>query len=232
MITREEEFEFQALWNAKNYRAAIEKEFVPYLRGEVLEAGSGIGQFSNNILRCPNVKNLICVEPNEEFIKRHKVNNNVEQHVHGIAQSLLGSTHVDAIVSVNVLEHIQDDQNELNTYLQLLSKKQGHLCLLVPARPEIYAQIDRRFGHFRRYTKPELQDKISKAGFIVEKIFYYNFIGYFAWWFVFCFLKSYSFNPGSVRLFDRFIFPPVNWIERFVFRPPFGQSIVLIARSQ
>jgi SAM-dependent methyltransferase len=232
MITQEEEFEFQALWNAKNYRAAIEKEFAPYLRGAVLEVGSGIGQFSKNILGCSKVKNLICLEPNEEFIERHKVNNSAEKHIHGIAQSLLGSTHVDAIVSVNVLEHIQDDQNELNTYQKLLSKKQGHLCLLAPARPEIYSRIDHRFGHYRRYTKHELCDKISKSGLIVEKVFYYNFIGYFAWWFVFCLLKSSGFNPSSVCLFDRFIFPPVNWIERCVFRPPFGQSIVLIARSQ
>ena len=59
----------------------------------------------------------------------------------------------NAILSINVLEHIESDADELATYFRLLKPARGALCLFVPARPDIYAPIDKDFGHFRRYTR-------------------------------------------------------------------------------
>jgi len=52
----------------------------------------------------------------------------------------------------------------------------------VPARPEIYAPIDRDFGTSAVTPKPELRAKLERAGFEVVRLRYYNFVGYFAWW--------------------------------------------------
>jgi hypothetical protein len=101
----------------------------------------------------------------------------------------------------------------------------------VPARPEIYAPIDRDFGHFRRYTFGELQEKLSRAGFKITRMHYFNSVGYFAWWLNFCVLKKRSFEPSKVRLYDRCIFPAVHWLESRVMRPPLGQSLLIIARA-
>ena len=48
------------------------------------------------------------------------------------------------------------------------------------ARPEIYSEIDKDFGHFRRYTRHELRQKLERAGFQVLRLRYYNIAGYFA----------------------------------------------------
>ena len=105
------------------------------------------------------------------------------------------------------------------------------LCLFVPARPEIYAPIDKDFGHFRRYTRPELKGKLFRAGFQVERLWYFNFVGYFAWWFNFRLLKKREFEREKLRLHDRAIFPVVHWLESKVLRPPFGQSLLAVARA-
>jgi len=106
------------------------------------------------------------------------------------------------------------------------------LCLFVPARPEIYAPIDGDFGHFRRYAKPELREKLISAGFEILNLRYYNFVGYFAWWLGFCLLKKRGLGPTSVRFFDRFIFPAVYGLETKICAPPFGQSLLAMARAQ
>ena len=47
----------------------------------------------------------------------------------------------------------------------------------------------------------------------------------------FVLLKQREFKVGSVRLFDRAIFPVVHAWERNVLRPPFGQSLMAVARA-
>jgi len=42
----------------------------------------------------------------------------------------------EAIVSVNVLEHCRKDKGKSHRYRHLLTKRNGALCLFVPARSE------------------------------------------------------------------------------------------------
>ncbi|WP_419947528.1 methyltransferase domain-containing protein [Candidatus Palauibacter sp.] len=59
---------------------------------------------------------------------------------------------VDSVVSVNVLEHVEDDEEELALMRSLL-RPGGHLCLWVPALSALYAPYDRALGHHRRYQR-------------------------------------------------------------------------------
>jgi hypothetical protein len=225
------DFEFSALDHAANYRSALVQTFRPYLRGNVVEVGAGIGQFSGELLKVPEISRLLAVEPDERFFPR------LQQKL-GSARCLKGTAnHVpqtgwDCIVSVNVLEHIEDDAAELVTYRKLLAETVGSLCLFVPARPEIYAPLDRDFGHFRRYRRKELGGLLQRAGFQVEYLYYFNFAGYFAWWTSFKLLGQRGFKTSAVRLYDRWIFPSIFWAETHLARPPLGQSLVAIARPR
>jgi hypothetical protein len=78
-------------------------------------------------------------------------------------------------ISGELPEHTEEDEAELKRYSQLLRARRGALCLFVPARPEIYAPIDKDFGHFRRYTYSELRQKLQRAGFTIEHQHYFNF---------------------------------------------------------
>jgi SAM-dependent methyltransferase len=227
-----EDFEFAALRQANNYRQAVFNEFVSALAGNVLETGCGIGQMTELLRRHPRISHLLCVEPNPEFCSEHRRKFPEIDLLPGTIDSLPAGSAWDAIVSVNVLEHIEEDERELQRYCELLKERCGRLCLIVPARPEIYAPIDRRFGHFRRYTKRSLREKLTAAGFRLEKLAYFNLLGYFAWWTSFRLLKQQRFDPRQVRLFDLMVFPVMNWCETTLFRPPIGQSLVAVALAQ
>jgi SAM-dependent methyltransferase len=223
------DFEFAALGEARNYRAALMRDFEPYLRGNVLEVGAGIGQITSELLRMPKIERLLSIEPDAGFCARLRAQFPQHSLHQGTAGDLQPGTSWNAILSVNVLEHIDKDAEELAAYHRLLQPMQGALCLFVPARPEIYAPIDKDFGHFRRYTRRELRRKLEEAGFHLAQFRYYNFVGYFAWWMSFCLLKKRSFDVAAVRLFDRAIFPLVHGFESRICPPPIGQSLLAVA---
>jgi len=222
-------FEFDSLRNAHRYRAAVLNEFAPYLHGRVLEVGAGIGQFTAMLIGRPGINELVAVEPNPDFCRvLRETCPGVAVHV-GTARTLPPGPTWDAIVSINVLEHIPDDEAELKTYASILRAGRGRLCLFVPAGREIYAPIDRDFGHYRRYGRAELREKLARAGFAIDSLHYFNGIGYLLWWLNFCVLRRRRFGVLSVRCFDRLVLPVVHAIETRITRPPVGQSLVAIA---
>ena len=226
------DFEFAALEQAENYRNALLRLFAQHLHGRVLEVGAGIGQLTGLLLQTPAIRHLVSVEPDPRFCEC--LRNTFPDHaiLHGTIRDLTEPGNWDAILSVNVLEHIEDDDAELKGYHALLRQTNGVFCLFVPARPEIYAPLDKDFGHFRRYTRHTLKQKLQQAGFRILQLYYFNFVGYLTWWLSFCALKKRSFNSTAIRYFDRLVFPPFNAFETRIFRPPIGQSLVTVARAE
>ncbi|HEV2330969.1 MAG TPA: class I SAM-dependent methyltransferase [Verrucomicrobiae bacterium] len=227
-----EDFEFAALSVADNYRKALLCEFSEYLRGNALEVGAGIGQITEALLANENIKRCVSIEPHSTFYAKLREKFPGHDLVNGTIEDLKGDAGWDCVVSINVLEHIKNDERELKSYHDHLRRNGGVLCLFVPARMEIYAQLDRDFGHFRRYVKPELREKLEGAGFDVLRLRYYNLAGYFAWWLNFCVFQKRGFNAGSVRFFDRFIFPWVHGFESRICPPIVGQSLLAVARAK
>ena len=225
-------FEFEALRAARNYRHALLREFSPHLRGRVLEVGSGIGQMTERLRQLPAITHLLALEPDAAFCRQFRISFPTQPLIEGTIASLGDAAPWNAIVSINVLEHLLDDAGELARYRQALHGATGCLCLFVPARPEIYAPIDKDFGHHRRYSRPQLRQNLQDAGFQILRLHYFNCIGYFAWWLNFRVLQRRCFNVTSVRLFDRVIFPPMHAFESSVARPPLGQSLIAVAIAQ
>ncbi len=226
-----DEFEFVALGQAGNYRRALVREFAPALKGRVMEIGSGIGQITELLRAAPEVEYLLAVEPDPGFCRQLRANLPRQPLIEGTVAQVEGDDRWNAIVSINVLEHIEEDEAELRRYHQLLKPRQGTINLFVPARQEIYAPIDRAFGHYRRYDKPQLKRKLETAGFQIVKLNYFNCAGYFAWWMTFCIFKKRKFDAVAVRLYDRAIFPCVYWLESRIMAPPFGQSLLAVAKA-
>lgn len=225
------DFEFRALGEANNYRRALVKLFARHLQGRVIEAGAGIGQFTALLRQTGRIDHLLAVEPDPRFCAEFRKALPTQPLLEGVTASVTDPGPWNGIVSINVLEHILEDENELALYSSLLKKSGGKLCLFVPARREIYAPIEVDFGHHRRYSKKELQDKLERAGFRIIHVHYFNLIGYFAWWLNFRVLRQRKFKPGMVRFFDRVIFPIGFGCESRGLWPPFGQSLVAVAQA-
>lgn len=74
----------------------------------------------------------------------------------------------DVIGAFDVLEHIEEDGKVLAQMFQAISAD-GGIILTVPQHQFLWSQQDEYACHVRRYEAHELQDKVEKAGFRVEK---------------------------------------------------------------
>src|SRR4029078_13161202 len=115
----------------------------------------------------------------------------------------------NAIVAVNVLEHV-DDHEQLLREAQAAFVPGEHLLLFVPALPMIYGTLDKIFEHYRRYTKPTLRAVIESAGWKPRRIGYMNFPGIAAWFMAGKVLKKTSIAPNDAKAYDRLVVPIIS----------------------
>ena len=80
----------------------------------------------------------------------------------------------DCVVACEVLEHIENDRLFLQRTAKLL-KQGGQLILSVPARQKYWSVDDVIVGHYRRYEKRELYEKLTEAGYSQINIISYGF---------------------------------------------------------
>lgn len=77
-------------------------------------------------------------------------------------------TPFDVVVCGEVLEHVADDITFLHEVHRVL-RANGVLVLSVPLDMRLWNQADVNAGHFRRYTKRGILDKLTATGFAVER---------------------------------------------------------------
>ncbi len=88
---------------------------------------------------------------------------------------------IDFIYSLNVLEHIEDDEKTISECFRTL-KTGGHCLFVVPRGEKLYDYFDEMLYHKRRYAKGELSKKCRNAGFKIEKNFHFAWLCYPAFW--------------------------------------------------
>jgi SAM-dependent methyltransferase len=89
----------------------------------------------------------------------------------------LPSASVDAIVLLNVLEHIDDDARAVGQVARVL--KQGGVAVVeVPAGPGLYDVYDKYLRHYRRYRLQELCELLERAGLRVASRSHLGFLLY------------------------------------------------------
>lgn len=89
---------------------------------------------------------------------------------------LLDST-IDAVVMLNVLEHIENDEKALSQVFRIL-KPNGVLVAEVPAGPHLYDIYDKQLLHYRRYSSDELTTKAKNQNFKIIKSSHLGFLLY------------------------------------------------------
>ena len=140
----------------------------------------------------------------------------------------LPSHHYRSAVLVNVLEHIEDDVSALHELYRILEPG-GALSIFVPALPALYSELDRIFGHFRRYTGRELREKVKNVGFEAIDLRYFDLLGVLPWWLINRVMGTTEFHDGLARTYDRFFVPLGRGLESLA-RPPIGKNLLCIAR--
>jgi ubiquinone/menaquinone biosynthesis C-methylase UbiE len=89
----------------------------------------------------------------------------------------------EALVLLNVLEHIEDDLGAARQAWRIL-KPGGVAIIEVPAGPELYDIYDRQLLHFRRYRMPDLLNRLRTAGFEIVERSHLGFFVFPGFWMV------------------------------------------------
>lgn len=224
--------ELDALAEARNYYGWITERFAPYLGARIVEAGAGIGTFTEHLLRAAPGASVTAIEPAENnfphLARRFSAEPRVRP-VHGYLDASLPASSAESVVAVNVMEHIEDDAAFVAAARAALAPG-GHLCLFVPAGPALFGTLDEAFDHFRRYTRPGLDALLRGGGLDVVRLTYMNLPGTAAWWLSGKVLRRRTVSARDARLYDRWVVPWVRAIERR-WSPPFGQSLLAVARK-
>ena len=135
------------------------------------------------------------------------------------------------VYTSNVLEHIEDDVKALKKIKEKMQVG-GSLAIYVPALPFLYSDHDRKIGHFRRYRKKELLEKVSLAGFKIEDCYYNDCIGVLAELSVKLLGWNGKSGLGSEKSFifyDKVIYPISKILDRLIFRRVIGKNLFLFA---
>ena len=213
----------EAMGFAENYNQFLIRQIISFRsgNGEMLDFGAGIGTFARPL----HAKGLpvICVEPDERM--RTRLRDSGLTSFPNLAS--IPTSSVDYIFSLNVLEHIENDEAVLKELFNAL-RRGGKLFLYVPAFPFLFSSMDQQVGHFRRYTKSGLISALQKCGFAIELASYVDSIGFFASIFFKYFGRSDGqLNPSAVKAYDKFVFPLSVFLDRAAGRA-FGKNLQVV----
>jgi SAM-dependent methyltransferase len=201
----------------------------PHCGRTILEVGAGLGEFAEQF---DDVDRLVLtdVDPGAVDLMARRFAGRPEVQTRTLALGVAPELDepVDSVVAINVLEHIEDDAGALRS-LATAVQPGGSIVLWVPGYQQLYGEFDRKVGHVRRYTPATLASAVRRAGLDVELVKPVNLLGGIAWWLTV--RRGGSTSPDSklVAVFDRFVVPVTRALER-VMRPPFGQSVLCVAR--
>lgn len=220
----------EALEGARNYNAWIASLAAPHLGDDPIEIGSGTGTYAELWLDS-GLPRLTVTEADPVLLARLQERFAADERVSVEALDLRAAAPAEhsSVVAVNVLEHIADDVAALRSAGRLV-RPGGAVVLFVPAFPFAMSRFDRAIGHFRRYTARSLRAALAAAGLEEEVVRYVNAPGLLAWTVGMRLLRMSPREGVVLRSWDRAVAPATRWVEER-WRPPFGQSLLAVART-
>jgi len=196
------------LEKATAYHRWIFEEIQPFLKGNLLEVGCGTGNLTGWLLEQGRV---VATDLNQDYLelvqRRYTTHPNLittlTWDVRRPFSAPLPHT-VDTLVCSNVLEHVEEDESVLNHFFDLLSGG-GRLILLVPALKILYNSLDRELGHYRRYSRKELSEKLERNRFKVIHLDYFNLFGILGWFVNGTILKRRLLPERQMKFFNTLV---------------------------
>lgn len=218
---------FAAMHNWKSYWSG---RIRPFIGGDVLEVGAGIGANTPYLDRTGSGR-WVCLEPDPELAAQlgRNVGRAAGRSRHetacGTTKSLDPGSEFDTILYIDVLEHIENDREELETAASML-RSGGRLLVLSPAHQCLFTPFDKAIGHFRRYNRRMLRD-ISPAGLRLEQTWYLDSVGILLSAANLLILRQSMPTRGQLAFWDRCVIPLSRLLDRCFFGGV-GKSIVAI----
>jgi SAM-dependent methyltransferase len=204
------------------------------LSGGVLDHGAGTGMLTERL--AARASRVFALEPEPVLFDGLKArfatrpNVTLVQGDMDVYLAQYGARSLDAVVSSNVLEHLEDDVDCMRQIHRAL-RPGGAFAVYVPARAELFGSLDESVGHVRRYSRSLLRARLDQAGFFVQWIRYGNLAGVVPWWVSGRLLKRRRIPGQNLKLFDRFVLPVAARVEKLL-PIPYGLNVAALARRQ
>lgn len=224
---------------AQNFTDWMYQEIKPFLFGNILEVGSGIGTYSEKVVKDFPGSEIILSDIDKEYVDSLKRKFGSKKNVSAVKLDLNSDTDfqklknhrekINCIYALNVLEHVKDDIKALNEIYDLLEPG-GKLIILVPAHKFLFNCIDKGVGHYRRYTRKEVVKKIAKTQFKIEKIFFFNSLSILGWYVNGNILKKSIVSEEAIDFFNKLV-PCLSFVEKNLFRKRIGISLIFILKK-
>jgi glycosyltransferase involved in cell wall biosynthesis len=204
----------------------------PFVGNRVLEIGAGMGNLTRQFAK--RRERYVATDIDEEHLKRlrNRLQHQPRLEVHLCDLSkredfMCFCGAMDTVICLNVLEHMENDVECLRNILDALEPS-GRAIVLVPCGQELFGRLDVVLGHFRRYSKEQLQSAMSKAGFEIEAVIGFNRISRPGWFLKSRLLKQSRIARYQIRAFDAFVW---LWrrIDRFL---PWGPTSIIAIASK
>ena len=226
--------ELESFAHARRWKAYVRKALHPYLAGDVLELGAGIGETTRALRPGSHARSWTAVEPDPAMADKIAVAARGGEFgenaatLCGTQTDLPDDQRFDTALYVDVLEHIEDDCGELAGVAGRL-RSGGRIVVLSPAYPFLYSEFDRAIGHFRRYTKAMLR-QLAPPGMQVEAEFYLDGVGMLASLANKAMLRQTQPSLRQVLFWDRVLVPVSRLLDPLTGRR-FGRSVVTVWRK-
>lgn len=209
----------------------------PFVKGRVLEIGSGIG----NISECFVKNNLaITLSDYSDYYCNHLDKKFANQPlVGGIFQIDLADADFesrynlltgkfDTVFALNVIEHIKDDQLAIANCKKLL-KPGGHLIILVPAYQTLYNGFDVELEHYRRYTRKTVTELFISQQINILQTWYFNLAGILGWFVSGTILRKRQLPSGQLSFYNKLV-PIFRVIDRITLNQA-GLSVIIVGQK-
>ncbi len=209
----------------KRYVASVVR---PFLAGAVVEVGAGIGA-TTPLYWNESASDWLCLEPDPGLARRIQVDlPHVTVRVGRLADLAAEATRFDAILYVDVLEHVRDDGRELALAARLL-RPRGRVVVVAPAHEFLFSPFDRAIGHYRRYCRRTLRG-IAPAELLMEEwMGYLDSAGMLLSMLNRLVLRSAHPTLRQVLFWDRVVVPASVRADRFL-RFSLGKTVVAVWR--
>lgn len=216
--------------SAPNYLGWIADMIEPYLGRKVLDLGAGIGAVTG---RYAVGREVVACDRSDTCVaalhRRFKDTPNVTVIQGDLTELSDMEERFESVVMLNVLEHIEDDVGVLLS-LRALLQPGGRIIIYVPALNMLYGKMDRKLGHYRRYSKRGVRKIAADAGLEIATLRYVNALAIPGW---LAFSRSNTdrtYGP-SLSVWDRSGVPLTRAIEERV-PVPVGLNLLAVFTSR
>lgn len=214
--------------HATNWKKYWSAKLEPHLASAVLEVGAGIG--TNLCLLRQRELKWTALEPDTkqaeaitELVSNQELSN--VEVIAGTLSDIPQDKKFQTIIYIDVLEHIEDDQYEVDQAIKHLDTG-GKLIVLSPAHQRLFSPFDKAVGHFRRYDKKSLR-ALTPESASIESLFYLDSIGCFASLANALILEASMPTDKQIWFWDK-ILVPISRITDKLLAHTVGKTVVII----